>query len=314
MSTVANENPTLNEVKNPYEFVNREITGDDDFQRPSITYWQDAWFRFRKDKMAMAGMIVLLILLIAAIIGPKIIPYSYEESDWDQISQWPSAEHLFGTDALGRDLLVRCLYGARISLLIGFVAAAINMVIGIIYGGVAGFVGGMVDNVMMRIVDILIALPELLYIILMMMFMGASVKSIVIALCISSWVGTARITRSQIVSLRSQEYVMAARLAGTTTPEIIRKHMIPNAMGPIIVSVMYLIPSAIFSEAFLSFLGIGIQKPMASWGSLANDAIETLMTYPYQMLFPVLMISITMFSLNFIGDGLRDALDPKQKR
>ena len=308
------KNPTLNDIKAPYEFVNREITGDDEFTRPSITYWQDAWYRFRQDKMAMAGAAVLLLLLIAAIIGPMIIPYSYEDSDWSQISQWPSKEHLFGTDALGRDLLVRCLYGARISLIIGFTAAVINMVIGILYGGVAGFLGGMIDNVMMRIVDILIALPSLLYIILMMMFMGASVKSIVIALCISSWVGTARITRSQIVSLRSQEYVMAARLAGTTTFEIIRKHMIPNAMGPIIVSVMYLIPSAIFSEAFLSFLGIGIQKPMASWGSLANDSIETLMTYPYQMFFPVLLISITMFALNFIGDGLRDALDPKQKR
>ena len=189
-----------------------------------------------------------------------------------------------------------------------------GMVIGVLYGGIAGYFGGKVDNVMMRIVDIIIALPSLLYTILLMMLMGSNVRSILIALCLSSWVGTARITRSQVVSLKHQEYALAAKLAGASDFQILLRHLLPNAMGPIIVSVMFLIPGAIFSEAFLSFLGIGIQKPMASWGSLANDAIGTLTSAPYQMFFPIAAISLTMFSLNFIGDGLRDALDPKLKK
>ena len=243
-----------------------------------------------------------------------LCPYGYEDADFFHVNEWPSAEHWFGTDALGRDLYVRVLYGARISLSIGVVAALVNMIIGVLYGGIAGFCGGLVDNIMMRIVDILIALPSLLYTILLMMLMGTNIRSILIALCLSSWVGTARITRSQVVSLKHQEYALAGRLAGASSFEILLRHLLPNAMGPIIVSVMFLIPSAIFSEAFLSFLGIGIQKPMASWGSLANDAIEKLNSAPYQMFFPIAAISLTMFSLNFIGDGLRDALDPKLKK
>ena len=183
-----------------------------------------------------------------------------------------------------------------------------------LYGGIAGFAGGRVDSVMMRIVDIIISLPSLLYIILIMMIMGANVKSILVAQCISAWVGTARVTRAQVVSLKHSEYVMAAKLSGLSNWQILLSHLLPNSMGPIIVTVTFLIPTAIFNEAFLSFLGIGIQKPMASWGSLANDAIETLRSAPYQMVFPILAISLTMFSLNFVGDGLRDALDPRLKK
>ncbi len=300
--------------KNLYAPIDPSEREADTFSRPSVSYWRDAWRRLTKDKLAVFGMICIAFMLMAAIVGPYLSPYDYETADWGAISQPPSRAHWFGTDALGRDLLVRVLYGARISLSIGVVAALINMIIGVLYGGIAGFAGGRVDNYMMRFVDILIALPSLLYIILLMMFMGSNMRSILIALCISSWVGTARVTRSQVVSLKHQEYVLAARLAGTTSWGILLRHLIPNSMGPIIVSVTFLIPSAIFSEAFLSFLGIGIQKPMASWGSLANDAIETLRTAPYQMMFPIGAISLTMFSLNFIGDGLRDALDPKLKK
>ncbi len=301
-------------IENPYELLGTAQRESEQFSRPSVSYWQDAWRRLTKDKLAVFGMIFLLIITLLAIFGPLFSPYEYDASDFAAISQRPSKEHIFGTDALGRDLFVRIMYGARISLSIGVVAAAVNMVIGVIYGGIAGFAGGRVDNVMMRFVDLLIAVPSLLYTILLMMYMGASVKTILIAQCISSWVGTARVTRSQVVSLKNQEYILAAELAGTSSWNILLKHLLPNSLGPIIVSVTFLIPSAIFSEAFLSFLGIGIQKPMASWGSLANDAIETLMTHPYQMLFPVAAISLTMFSLNFIGDGLRDALDPRLKK
>lgn len=303
------------QTKQAYAFVPKEQrTGEEQLSRPSLTYWQDAWRRLKKDKLAMFGLVCIAIISLLAIFGPMISPYAYDASDFGAISKPPSRAHLMGTDALGRDLFVRILYGARISLSIGLVSAIVNMIIGVIYGGIAGFVGGRTDNLMMRAVDILIALPSLLYIILLMMFMGSNIKSILIALCISSWVGTARITRSQVVSLKQQEYVLSARMSGATGWEILTRHLLPNAMGPIIVSVTFLIPSAIFSEAFLSFLGIGIQKPMASWGSLANDAIETLRSAPYQMIAPVAAISLTMFSLNFIGDGLRDALDPRLRK
>ncbi|MDD7174196.1 MAG: ABC transporter permease [Clostridiales bacterium] len=301
-------------VDSRYQPIDPEALSADEIARPSVSYWQDAWRRFKSDKMAVFGLVVIVIITLFAIFGPILCPYGYEDADFFHVNEWPSREHWFGTDALGRDLYVRVLYGARISLSIGVVAALVNMVIGVLYGGIAGFCGGLVDNIMMRIVDILIALPSLLYTILLMMLLGTNIRSILIALCLSSWVGTARITRSQVVTLKHQEYALAGRLAGASSFEILLRHLLPNAMGPIIVSVMFLIPSAIFSEAFLSFLGIGIQKPMASWGSLANDAIGTLVSSPYQMFFPIAAISLTMFSLNFIGDGLRDALDPKLKK
>ena len=274
-----------------YQPLDKASISADQISRPSVSYWKDAWRRFRRDKLAVFGLVMILIVSLFAIFGPMFCPYAYDEADFLSIAQWPSKAHWFGTDALGRDLYVR-----------------------VLYGGIAGYFGGKVDNVMMRIVDIIIALPSLLYTILLMMLMGSNVRSILIALCLSSWVGTARITRSQVVSLKHQEYALAAKLAGASDFQILLRHLLPNAMGPIIVSVMFLIPGAIFSEAFLSFLGIGIQKPMASWGSLANDAIGTLTSAPYQMFFPIAAISLTMFSLNFIGDGLRDALDPKLKK
>lgn len=282
--------------------------------RPSVSYGKDVWRRYRKDPLAMVGMVVVVLMTLLAIFGPMLSPYGYAQMDYKAMNQGPSWAHLCGTDKFGRDILVRILYGARISLTIGFVTAAINMVIGILYGGIAGFLGGKADLIMMRIVDIIIALPQLLYVIMLMMLLGSNVTTIIIALCVSSWVGTARITRSQIVTLKHQEYVLAARLCGTKWWGLLLRHLIPNAMGPIIVTVTFLIPGAIFSEAFLSFLGIGIQVPMASWGSLANDAIPMMASQPYQLLFPILAISLTMFSLNFIGDGLRDALDPKLKK
>ena len=266
------------------------------------------------DRQLTVGCVLLLLLLFVAFAGPVLAPYDPYYYGSDILSIPGTVAHALGTNHLGQDIWSMIIYGVRTSLMVALGSALLSALIGVIVGGVAGYFGGKVDNVMMRIVDIIIALPSLLYTILLMMLMGSNVRSILIALCLSSWVGTARITRSQVVSLKHQEYALAAKLAGASDFQILLRHLLPNAMGPIIVSVMFLIPGAIFSEAFLSFLGIGIQKPMASWGSLANDAIGTLTSAPYQMFFPIAAISLTMFSLNFIGDGLRDALDPKLKK
>ena len=282
--------------------------------RPSTTYWHDVWQRFRKDKLALVGLVIIVIMTLMCIILPMTSPYSYDSSDYMNMNAAPSWAHPCGTDQLGRDQFIRIMYGARISLTIGFVAAAINFAIGVIYGGLAGYLGGRVDMVLMRIVDILSSLPSLLYIVLIMLIFGSNMGSVILALCFTSWIGTARVVRSEVMYLKHSEYVLASRLAGAGTWHLLIHHLVPNAMGPIIVSTAFLIPGAIFSEAFLSFLGIGIQAPQASWGSLANAAIPVMQMYPHLMLFPVLAICVTMFSFNFIGDGLRDALDPRLKK
>lgn len=225
-------------------------------------------------------------------------------------------EYPLGTDALGRDMLARLMYGARISLLVAFIAAAVNMIIGILYGGIAGLCGGMVDSVMMRIVDIINTIPLTLYVILISVVLGnnSGLVSIVIALSSVYWVDMARVVRGQVLTLKGQEFVFAARTIGSSSKDILLRHLIPNAMGPILVTVTMLIPQAIFMEAFLSFIGLGVAPPMASLGTMCNDAIEALRTSPYQLFLPALVICITMFGFNFVGDGLRDALDPKLKK
>ena len=295
------------------------VPGADDGQaeelvRPSTTYWHDVWQRFRRDPLAILGLAVILLMALAAIILPMVSPYSYDGMDLTHMNQGPSLAHPCGTDQMGRDLFIRILYGARISLTIGVVAALINFFIGVIYGGLSGYIGGRTDMVMMRIVDILTSLPSLLYTVLIMLLFGSDMGSVILALCFTSWIGTARVVRSEVMRLKHSEYVLAARLAGANTRQLLVSHLLPNAMGPIIVSTAFLIPNAIFSESFLSFLGIGIKAPMASWGTLANDAIPMMLSQPHQMFFPVLGICIAMFSFNFIGDGLRDALDPRLKK
>ena len=282
--------------------------------RPSITYWQDVWQRFRKDPLALVGLFIILIMTLMAVFMPMVSPYTYSGMDLLSMNQGPSLAHPCGTDQMGRDLFIRIMYGARISLTIGIIAAVINFLIGVLYGGLSGYLGGRVDMVLMRIVDILSSLPSLLYIVLIMLIFGSNMGSVILALCFTSWIGTARVVRSEVMHLKHSEYVLAGRLAGANTWHLLIQHLIPNAMGPIIVSTAFLIPGAIFSEAFLSFLGIGIQAPRASWGSLANAAIPVMQMYPHLMLFPVIAICVTMFSFNFIGDGLRDALDPRLKK
>jgi dipeptide transport system permease protein len=283
--------------------------------RPSIGYWQDVWIRLRKNRLAMAGLVIIILLTFMAIFGPMMTPYSYDEQVLSNQNQGISKEHWFGTDNLGRDVFTRTWYGARISLFIGFAAALIEFIIGVIYGGISGYKGGRVDNVMMRIVDVLYGLPYLLVVILLMVVMGPGLFTIIVALTLTGWIGMARIVRGQVLQLKTNEYVLASRVLGASTSRIIRKHLLPNTMGPVIVSMTLTVPGAIFAEAFLSFLGLGISAPMASWGSMANDALGVLNTgYWWRLFFPAFFISLTMFAFNVFGDGLRDALDPKLRR
>lgn len=293
--------------------LNEEEKHTDELVRKSRTYWQEAWHRLSRDPLAITGLVFIVTMTLLAILGPVLSPYTYSGQDFSVRNQVPSFMHLCGTDKMGRDIFVRILYGARISLTIGFTAAVISGCVGVIYGSISGYCGGKTDMFMMRIIDLLSTLPSLLYIILIMMYLGSNLGSILIALCITSWIDTARLVRSQVLALKHEDYVLAAQTLGATDRMILFRHLIPNSVGMIIVSMTFLVPGAIFSEAFLSFLGIGIQVPQASWGTLANEAIPTLFTHPYQMLFPALAICLTMFSFNFIGDGLRDALDPRLK-
>lgn len=222
--------------------------------------------------------------------------------------------YILGTDSLGRDLFIRIIYGARISLLVGFAAASVNLVIGVIYGGIAGYFGGKVDNVMMRIVDTIETIPTTLYVILFMVVFEAGLGTIILALSITYWVSMARIVRGEVLVMKEQEFVLAALSLGATLPRILGRHLVPNMMGPIMVAITMQIPNAIFTEAFLSFVGLGISAPMASWGSLCNDALGGIFTYPYLLFFPAIAISVTMLAFNLLGDGLRDSLDPKQRK
>ena len=277
------------------------------------SFWHDVWDRFRSNRRALIGLIVLLFIVLLAVIGPFFSPYPYDGMG-TEVNCGPSAAHWFGTDALGRDLFTRVLYGIRISLFVGFVSTLINCAIGVLYGGVAGYVGGRVDAVMMRFVDVLYAVPSLLYIILLMMMFGANVGSIMVGMCISGWVGIARLMRTQVISLKGREYVLAAYTEGAGPARILFKHMFSNAMSPILVQATLAIPQAIFQEAFLSFIGMGISAPQASLGTLAQDARMYMAIYPHQMICPIAMICIIIFALNFISEGLSEALDPTNSR
>ena len=279
----------------------------------SHTFFQDAWARFRKNKLAMLSLVFLAAMVLLAIFVPILSPYAYDEMDFSQINALPSAEHWLGTDKFGRDILVRLMYGARISLTIGVAAAALNLVIGVTYGVICGYIGGKTDMILMRLVDIIYSVPTLLYVILIMLILGSNLFAILVAIGISSWVGMARLVRGQILSLKQEEYAQAAFVMGASKFRIMFKHLIVNCLGPIIVDTTLMVPNAIFTEAFLAFVGIGISIPQASWGTMANDARSLLHTQPLQILWPVLAISLTMLSLNFIGDGLSDALDPKKR-
>ncbi|MDW7660651.1 MAG: ABC transporter permease [Bacillota bacterium] len=395
---------------NRFEFLENNVE-DEEITRPSLTYWQDAWRRLKKHRLAMIGIVLIVFIVLFGTLGPYLTPYSYSDQSNDfknlpprldifeveeGINLYLSSDYNmflvldsgkmdrklkldhrdpinkvytylldadnseevvtldfsyntlkdkqgydynftieykgeifkystgtkfnlsfpFGTDDLGRDVLTRVMYGARISLLIAVVATMVNLFIGVIYGSISGFEGGRVDNIMMRIVDIINSIPLMLYVILLMVWFRKSdgLTNIIIALSSVYWVGMARLVRGQMLSLKEQEFVLAARVIGVPKYKIILRHLIPNAIGPIIVSMTMMIPSAVFTEAFLSFIGLGVSAPQASWGTLANNALSGLITYPYQLFFPALAIAITMLAFNFLGDGLRDALDPRLRK
>lgn len=279
----------------------------------SKTYLQDAWNRFKQNKLALIGLGFILFMLLCCVILPMVLPYTYDGQNMSKRNAAPSFAHIMGTDKFGRDILVRILYGGRISLTVGFTAAVISLCIGVTYGGIAGYFGGKVDMVMMRIVDAMYSIPDMLYIILITVVMGSSFTSILLGICISSWMGMARQVRAQVMTLKEQEFSLAAFVIGASRKRILFKHLIINSMGPIIVSFTLLVPSAIFYEATLGFLGVGLSAPQASWGTLANEARSLMTAQPLQVIWPVLAICLTMLALNFIGDGLGDALDPKKK-
>jgi oligopeptide transport system permease protein len=276
--------------------------------------WLDAWIKLGKNRLAVSGLVILLFLIVVSLLTPWIAPYSYEEQNLMLGATAPSAAHWLGTDIFGRDMLTRIMYGGRVSLMVGFIATAVALVIGILWGAVAGFVGGRLDAVMMRIVDIMYALPFMIFIVLLMVVFGRNILLLFVAIGAVEWLTMARIVRGQVMTLRKQEFVEAAYSMGLSKWAIIRRHIIPNTLGPVIVYTTLTIPSVMLLEAFLSFLGLGIQPPQSSWGLLINYGVETMEEYPWLLIFPGITLSLTLFALNFLGDGLRDALDPKASK
>ena len=309
-----------------------------DVMGESTTFFKDGMKRLKKNPLAMGSIVILVLILALIIIAPFFVPYSYsdiitvdgkrdktaanmapfEYSKLEQQYMDRTGEklfpHIFGTDNLSRDYFIRVIYGTRVSLSVGVIAAIMVLIIGLVYGSVAGYFGGKVDLIMMRIVDIISTIPLTLYVILIMQVLGAGIQSIIVALGSVYWVDMARVVRGQILSLKQQEFVLAAKTIGSSATTILFDHLIPNALGSILVTITMLIPSAIFMEAFLGYLGIGLQPPLASLGTMCNDASANLRTSPHELLIPALMICVIMFAFNFVGDGLRDALDPKLKK
>lgn len=276
--------------------------------------WADAWRKLKKNKMALIALFYMAAIIFIAIFAPYIAPYSYEETDLILGPTPPSAEHWFGTDELGRDLLTRVIFGGRISLAVGFLATSVIVVVGVIYGAVAGYMGGKTDSLMMRFVDLLQVLPYIIIVIILMVFLGRNILNLFIAIGLIEWLTMARIVRGQVISLKKMEFVEAARASGLSTPKIIFKHIMPNTVSSVIIYSTLSIPSVILSEAFLSFIGLGVQAPMASWGTLIQDGVGAMEVYPWMILFPCITLVLTLLFLNFLGDGLRDALDPKASK
>jgi oligopeptide transport system permease protein len=271
--------------------------------------WKDAWIRLRRNKLAVFGLVILVLFITIALLTPWIAPYSYQAQNLELGAIPPSAAHWLGTDIFGRDLMTQIMYGGRISLAVGFVATAVALLIGVTWGAIAGYAGGRADAVMMRLVDILYALPFMIFIVLLTVVFGRNLLLLFLAIGAVEWLTMARIMRGQVQSLRQQEFVEAAISLGLSPTTLIRRHLIPNALGPIIVYTTLTIPNVMLLEAFLSFLGLGIQPPQTSWGLLISYGAETMEEYPWLLIFPGMALTLTLFSLNFLGDGLRDALD-----
>jgi oligopeptide transport system permease protein len=277
--------------------------------------WADAWRKLKHNRAAMVGAWIIGAMAAVVIVGPWFGRYAYDFTDFANATAGPSWEtrHLFGTDTLGRDLFVRTLYGGRISLLIGVVATAVSLAIGVSYGAIAGYFGGRLDALMMRIVDILYALPFMFFVILLMVFFGRNILLIFVAIGAINWLDMARIVRGQTLSLKHREFVEAAEAQGVSSAAIIRRHIVPNLLGVVAVYVTLTIPQVILVESFLSFLGLGVQEPMTSWGALVHDGAEQIESGSWMLVFPAAFLAVTLFCFNFVGDGMRDALDPRDR-
>jgi len=301
-------------TRDKFEIIGCENANADEILRPNMTYWQDAWRRLKQNKVAIFSMILLIIIGIMTIIGPYLTTFKYEATNSDLLNTAPSGLHWFGTDTLGRDIFARIWMGGRVSIIIGIIGTLIETTVGVIYGGISGYFGGLVDDIMMRIVEILVSIPYLIIVILISLILGKGIPALIIAMTITGWTGMARMVRGQLLQIKEQEYVLAATALGASPSRIIARHLIPNTIGIMIVDVTFSVPGFIFGEAFLSFIGLGVQSPNTSWGALAASAQQNLMFYPYQLFFPSLFISLTMLSFNLLGDGLRDALDPRLRQ
>lgn len=302
-------------AKEKFNIIGARTEDADGIARPHVSYWKDAWRRFKENKIAVIALVLLAVLVLMCVLAPIFSPYEYETIDKEARNVGPCAAHWFGTDKLGRDLFTRVWIGGRVSMVIGVAGALISAVVGCIYGGVAAYFGGAVDNIMMRIVEVLISVPYLIVVILMSVILeDSSITTLLLAMTITGWCGTARFVRAQMLKIKNEEYTLAAQALGVSPWKTVTRHFIPNTMGIIIVSVTFDIPGYIFSEAFLSYIGLGIQPPGTSWGALASSAQSQFTFYPYLLLFPVLMIALTMLCFTLIGDGLRDALDPKGRK
>ncbi len=302
----------MNYEPNDFVIQGTESEFTDQIISNPVSYWKITLRRFVTNRVALVSAFVLLVIILFCVIGPSLSGYDFEEINMQIKNNSPSREHWFGTDQLGRDLFTRVWRGGRVSILIGVVGAVVSAVIGCIYGGIAAYFGGWVDMIMMRIVEVISSIPNLLLVILISVVLDSkSIGTLMFALLITSWCGLARLVRSEMLRISKSEYVMAARLMGVSSFKIVLTHLIPNCMSTIIVNLTFRIPGLIFAEAFLSYVGLGVQSPETSWGALASAASTVYMFYPYQLVFPTLMIALTMLCFILIGDGLRDAMDPK---
>jgi oligopeptide transport system permease protein len=280
---------------------------------PGRSLWRDAWRRLKRNRAAMAGLVILAVIALLAILAPLLSRYAFDAVDFDAISVPPDAAHWFGTDDLGRDLFARTLYGGRISLLVGLVATVVSLLLGVSYGAISGYVGGAVDSLMMRLVEILYSVPFIFLVILLMVLFERSILLIFVAIGAVEWLDMARIVRGQAMALKRREFVEAARSMGVEGWTMIRRHIIPNTLGPVVVYATLTVPRVILIESFLSFLGLGVQEPMTSWGVLISDGARLMETQPWMLIFPASFLAATLFAFNFLGDGLRDALDPRDR-
>lgn len=309
-----NISDSVNDTEDLFERIGTEGLSGEELGAKSLTYWADVWRRFKANKLAIFGLILLIAIILLLFLGPTISGKDYQYINADIKNQGPSAEYWFGTDDMGRDLFTRVCVGGRISIYIGLCCTAVMFVIGALAGALAGLKGGLVDDIIMRLCELIGNLPYLIIVTILSMVMGRSLFSLVFAMSLTAWVGTARMVRGQILQIKEQDYVQAAKALGASTGRIIIKHLLPNTLGIIMVDITMSIPGFVFSEAFLSYIGLGVRPPETSWGALASAGQQQLMFYPHQLFFPCLMIVLTMLSFHLIGDGLSDALDPKLRK